>query len=130
MANPYDLINIVVHHVDGSTIAQMRPFEFDSEFSADGINNHFGIPVKPSKCALTCPGCGAYIEIDMATMCDGEYEKKCNECYVPPKIPSNLMPFKNPSETILDIVYVPVIDGDINNEDDDLSDLLEALDNG
>lgn len=129
MQSPFDLIEITVHHINGSSIAHMRPFEFDSDIANyDTMANHFGVAVKPVKCALTCPGCGTYIEVEME--CLDELEKKCPECYVPPKLPSILVPFMNPSQTILDVIYTPVINGDINNDDDNLSNLLEALDNG
>lgn len=130
MKTPFDLIEITVHHVGGSTQTLMRPYEFDSEIvNHDKMTNHFGECVKPSKCALTCPGCGAYIDIDMDTLEEGSYEKKCMSCYVPPKLPQILVPFMTPPQRVLDLIYTPVINDVVDNDDDNLSNLLEALDN-
>ena len=96
MKTPFDLIDIVIHHIGGSTVVQMRPFQFDSELvDYDKMLNHFGELVKPTKCAATCPGCGSYLEISTDNL-DDEYEKKCMACYVPPKLPKILVPFQDP----------------------------------
>ena len=96
---PYNQYNLIEMLINGKPM-HGRPVEYDSEPTTPDCKNIFGVYVKPTKLATTCPDCGAglFVAVKLPDPPFPKITHTCEHCNPNPVV-EPLDPFVNPLDT-------------------------------